>query len=255
MIEEILKELNFGEKEIAIYICVLEHGKLSAATLSRITKINRTTVYSVTKELINKGVITEDIGGSNRYYTALPPEELRNLHNKKQKELEKEGFLVEEAIKKLINIPKNKHYSVPKIVFTEERNLNEVLYKKLPIWIKSAEGKDQNWWGFQDSSFIESHKEWFKYHWEIFPENYGTRLFTNEKTPEKDFAQEINKQDIRKIKYWDKSKEFTATHAVLGDYVLFCVTRQHPYYLVEIHDAVMAENMRQMFKAMWEELS
>lgn len=55
-------------------------------------------------------------------------------------------------------------------------------------------------------------------------------------------------------KYWDKSKDFTATHAVLGDYVLFCVTSQHPHYLVETHDAVMAENLRELFKGMWEEI-
>ena len=87
MLEQYLTQLGFGEKEIAVYVCVVEHGKLSAAAVSRITKINRTTVYSVSKELIKKGVIQEDLGGTNRYYTALPIEELRELYKKRKQNL------------------------------------------------------------------------------------------------------------------------------------------------------------------------
>jgi hypothetical protein len=41
---------------------------------------------------------------------------------------------------------------------------------------------------------------------------------------------------------------------VLGDYVFFCVTSTKPHYCVEIHDAVMAENLREMFKGVWEKI-
>lgn len=254
MLEQLLKQLAFTDKEIAVYLCILEAGKLSAAAVSRITKINRTTVYSVSKELIKKGVIHEDLGGTNRYYTALPPEELRTLYKAEEKTLAEKKRSIEQLITELASVPKNKHYSVPKIRFIDERHLNDFLHKQLPIWIQSAKGKDQNWWGFQDTSFIDSHAEWFRYHWSIFPADYGTRLFTNKKESEEKFAAHVSDSERRQVKYWKKSEDFTATHAVLGDYVLFCVTNQHPYYLVEIHDAVMAENLRQMFKGMWEEI-
>ncbi len=254
MLEQVLKDLGFGTKEIAIYLCILEHGKLSAAAVARITKVNRTTVYSVAKELVAKGVIAEDIGGVNRYYTALPVEDLRELYIKEEQALKEKKSAIEAAIAELAAVPKGKHYSVPKIRFIDERHLDDFLHKQLSVWIQSAKGKDQNWWGFQDTSFIDSHAEWFKYHWEIFPTDYGTRLFTNKKTSEEKFAAHVSDSDRRQVKYWKKSEDFTATHAVLGDYVLFCVTNAHPYYLVEIHDAVMAENLRQMFKGMWEEI-
>ena len=254
MLEQVLKDLGFGTKEIAIYLCILEHGKLSAAAVARITKVNRTTVYSVAKELVAKGVIAEDIGGVNRYYTALPVEDLRELYIKEEQALKEKKSAIEAAIAELAAVPKGKHYSVPKIRFIDERHLDEFLHKQMSVWIQSAKGKDQNWWGFQDKSFIYSHAEWFKYHWEIFPTDYGTRLFTNKKTSEEKFAAHVSDSDRRQVKYWKKSEDFTATHAVLGDYVLFCVTNAHPYYLVEIHDAVMAENLRQMFKGMWEEI-
>ena len=135
MINQYLQQLGFSDKEIAVYLCVLESGKLAARAVSRITKINRTTVYSVAKELINKGVLQEDLGGANRYYTALPPEELRSLYKIQEKELNKKKTIIEEAIKELVVLPKSKQYSVPKIRFIDEPHMNDFLFKQLPIWI------------------------------------------------------------------------------------------------------------------------
>ncbi len=253
MIEQYLAQLGFGEKEIAVYLCVVERGKLSAAAVSRITRINRTTVYSVAKELIKKGVIEEDLGGSNRYYTALPIEELRELYKKEEQELKNKKLVIEDTITALQSLPKSKQYSVPKIRFIDEIHLEDFFFKQLPVWIESAKKSDLNWWGFQDPSFLDEYPDWIEYHWKIFPENMGTRLITNKKPSEEELSRK-HSSDRRQIKYWDKSKEFTATHTVIGDYVLFVVTSQHPHYLVETHDAVMAENLRQMFKGMWEKI-
>jgi predicted transcriptional regulator len=254
MLDQLLRQLGFGDKEIAIYLCILENGKLSAASVARITKINRTTVYSVAKELVAKGVIAEDVGGVNRYYTALPIEDLHGLYKKEENELKQKKVAIEQAIVELASVPKSKHYSVPKIRFIDERHLNDFLFKQLPVWIESAKGKSQNWWGFQDVSLLKEYEEWVTYLWKTMPDDYGMKMFTNKKSEEENLAQQLN-IDRREVKYWDKSKDFTATHAVLGDYVLFCVTNQHPHYLVETHDAVMAENLRELFKGMWEEIS
>ncbi|MEI6022260.1 MAG: helix-turn-helix domain-containing protein [bacterium] len=255
MIEQSLQKLGFSEKEIAIYLCVLEHGKLSAAIVARITKINRTTVYSVTKELISKGFIIEDIGGVNRYYTALQPNDIPGLYKKEEQLLQEKKKIVDQVIQELASIPKSKSYSVPKIRFIDEYHLNDFLHTQLPVWIESAKSTDKNWWGFQDVSFIDTYPDWYKYHWEIFPKEYGTRLFTNQKPSEEKFAKHVSDTERRQIKYWSKSKDFTATHAVLGDYVLFSITNQRPHYAVEIHDAVMAENIREIFRGLWEEVN
>lgn len=254
MINEILKSLGFSEKEIAVYICILEQGKVSAATVARITKINRTTVYSVSKELIKRGIIAEDLAGTQRYFTALPVETLQKAYTEEEQALKKKKEAIDGLMKELSTLPKSKHYSVPKIRFIDEFGISDFLIKQLPVWIESAKTTDKNWWGFQDTSFIDEYPEWFKYHWEIFPADFGTRLFTNKKPSEEKFAEHVKDTDRRQIKYWDVSEEFTATHAVLGNYVLFCMTREHPHYLVEIHDSVMAENLRQMFKGMWEKM-
>jgi sugar-specific transcriptional regulator TrmB len=254
MLNQYLQQLGFSDKEIAVYLCILENGKLSAAAVSRITKINRTTVYSVSKELIKKAVIHEDLGGTNRYYTALPPEELKNLYKAEEEKLNQKKMIIDDTIRELSALPKSKQYSVPKIRFIDELHMNDFLFKQLPVWIESAKKQDDhNWWGFQDATLLEEYKDWIEYHWKIFPEDFGTRLITNDRQAEKELAKKISNEK-RQVKYWDKTVNFTATHAVLGDYVLFIVTNQHPYYLVETHDAVMAQNLREMFKGFWEKI-
>ncbi len=254
MLNEFLKQLGFTDREILVYLCVQESGKLSVTDVARITKINRTTVYSVAKELYKKGVIQEDLSATITYYTALPPEDLRTLYKTEERELEAKKVAIEKAILELQVLPKSKKYSVPKIRFIDEPLLEEFLYKQLPVWIESANKyEDKNWWGYQDVTLLEEYPKWVDYHWEIFPKDYGMRVFSNQKISEEKTAQRITNQN-RQVKFWDKSVDFTATHSVLGDYVLFIVTNQHPHYLVETHDTVMANNLREMFKGIWEKI-
>jgi hypothetical protein len=45
--------------------------------------------------------------------------------------------------------------------------------------------------------------------------------------------------------------EFASTMWVMGDYVVTLATRIRPHSLVEIHDRMLAQNMRGIFKSLW----
>ena len=47
--------------------------------------------------------------------------------------------------------------------------------------------------------------------------------------------------------------DFTSSVWVGGEYLVMIVTKQHPFYLLEIHDATLSHNMREVFKKMWRE--
>ncbi len=66
MLQDILKEFDFSQKETGLYLAILQQGKVTPTDLAKITGINRTTVYSVAKELIKKGVVAEDLCGKNK---------------------------------------------------------------------------------------------------------------------------------------------------------------------------------------------
>lgn len=250
MLNEYLKDLGFTEKEIAIYLCILENGKLSAAAVSRITKINRTTVYSVSKELIKKGLMEEDLGGANRYYIPLPVEGLKNLYKSEEEEIKKKKEAIENVIVELNALPKSKKYSVPKIKFVDEYQLKDYLFKQTPIWFESAKRTgEMNWWGFEDASWISLYPDWVKFHWETAPKDLGARFITDNL----DFKDKQNFNSNRQVKFIDsKLHKFTANQAVLGDYIVFIVTDRKPYYMIEICDSVMSHNLRETFKILWD---
>lgn len=252
MIEDILKKLDFNDKEVVVYLLVLQHGKLTPVEISKLTKINRTTVYSTAKELVKKGILLEDVGNTKSTFVALPPSSFEHLLKKEQKKLEDKKILTMQAIRELGALAVNMKYSVPKIVFVQEEDVEAHLYRQAPIWNRSMLDSNTKYWGFQDSSFVDSYEKWIDWYWTEEPSsrNVELKLLSTEQ------AEQLKKQKYsrRQIEFWDKAKDITATTWVMGDYVTMIVTNQKPHYLVEVMDKTLAHNLRVMFRGLWEEV-
>ena len=123
MLKESLKQLGFTDKEIEVYLAVLEQGKTTPANIALLTGINRTTVYSISKDLLEKGVIAEDIAGPKSYLVALPPDDLKNLAKKEERDLQSKKILIDQVTSELQNFTKNTKYSIPKISFIYEEDI------------------------------------------------------------------------------------------------------------------------------------
>ena len=251
MISQTLEKLGFSAKEAEIYQAVLQAGKISHASLAKLTGINRSTVYAVVNTLSSKGLINEDLGGKVTYVVARPAEDLTSLIEKQEKELNRKKQLVHQAIDEFFEVVKSQEYAPPKIRFIEEDQLEEFLYKQVPVWDKSMLQYDGTWWGFQDPSFVEHYEKWIDWYWQKGADDRTRlKLLSNEK------AEEIKKEkfDRRQIKFWGKSQDFTATTWINGDYVIMIVTDKRPHYAVELFDKVLAHNNREVFKNLWEEI-
>lgn len=252
MIIELLGKLGFSDKEIQVYLTVLENGKILPARIATLTQIKRPTVYAVAKELLKKGVITEDLENSGGYFVALPPENLVSAVRDEERAIAKKKEIASEAVEELLALPKSKSYSIPKMRFIDEYNIKDFLYKQTPVWEKSmALTKNCTWWGFQDHTFVENkeYREWIEWYWNRAPEPYDLKLFSNESEIEE--TMKTKQISRRVIKFWKKGSEFTATYWILGEYVVFIMSKQRPHYLVEIHDAVYAQNIREVFRNLW----
>lgn len=250
MIEKTLQSLGLGNKEVVIYKAILEHGKIAPALLSRLTGINRTTVYSVAKELKEKGLITEDSIGRVTYYNLSRDNELEKLIKFKKEEADKKENSIRELQELLKSVPESKTYSVPKIKFIEEQDIESYLYESLPKWYKSMLEVDGTWWGFQDHTVVEIFEKWIDWGWKKASGDIKLRIFTNESDIEE--KMKAKEYSDRRVLRFLEGKNFTASQLVGGNYVLFLVTKQRPYYMVEIHDLVIAHNVRELFKDIWE---
>jgi len=70
-IQTILEEYGLNDKEIKIYVTLVEKDELNAYSLAKITGIHRSTVYAVIERLSSKGFISEVLKGEKIFYSAV----------------------------------------------------------------------------------------------------------------------------------------------------------------------------------------
>ena len=242
-----LRQLGFSDKEIDVYLAILKQGRVLPAVVAKQTGLNRSTVYSVASELLKRGVIKEDLGGPVRYLVAQPPEDLMQLASREEQALTKKKQLIQEAVIDLQSLVAGAVYTPPKIAFITQDEIRHYMRKRTPVWNESIMKTDKFYWGYQDHTFVDAYGDWIDWYWtQAVPKGLHLILLSNRSETEKRM---VKKQYVhREIRFWKDAGEFTATLWIMGDYVVMIATRQEPHYLVEIHDAVLANNLREVFK-------
>ena len=251
MFEELLKKLDLNDKERLVYKTIVEGGKISTARISRLTKINRTTVYSVCGELKNKCLIRESTGEKIAYWMPREGGELDRVITHEREALVQKEQTIDSLKEALKNMPGSKTFSIPKLRYIEEDELESYLYEASPKWNESAVATGETtWWGFQDHTFVEHYEKWIVWYWKHAPKQVDLKLFSNDSTIEKHMVEQ--KLAKRQIRFWNGDNDFTGTLWITGDYITMIQTAERPFYLVEIRDAVLAHNMREVFRRLWQ---
>lgn len=247
-----LAQIGLKDKEVSTYLTLLEHGRLKPAEIATLTKINRATVYNILQSLVSRGIIAEDISGTTRYFTSLPPENLINLTREAKREIEEKEALITEAVNEIALLRAEHTYPVPKMRLIEESNLEKFLFDNTTRWQDAIIAGDGVWWGFQDKKFALKYQKWIDFTWTTDQSthlNYIPKVFTNTSETELELAKKYAKSG-RTAKILSDI-ELTANMWVCGDYLVMIVVDQKPNYLIEIHDAMMAKNIKGIFKKLW----
>lgn len=250
-IQKTLQKLGLNEKETKVYLALLRAGRTKPSTLAKITRLNRATLYNIAKSLLSKGIIAEDISGKVLHFSPMQPSRLENILEQPKRDLKEKEILVKSAIKELNLITAGKTYPVPKITFVEENNLEKYLFDNTEKWQEAVIESDGIWWGFQDESFAQNFEKWLDHTWKTKPSkhtNYKPQFLSNETSIENKLSRKFPK--TRTMKYITDTN-FSANTWVSGDFLVMIVTKQHPFYLIEIHDQMIAQNIREIFKKLW----
>lgn len=231
---------------------LLQSGKATPAQLAKMTGLNRTTVYSLCKSLIKRGLVIEDPTVRPRKLTPAPPGDLRRLLLPTKDEVERKEKMVSDLIHELSGISAKASYSMPRIRFIESPRFRDFLYDEHEKWYLSAGHFDGIMWGFQDNEFVEEYRDWIDYIWEKHPDRQ-VRLLTNDSREEAKIRGKY--PPGRQVKFWRLSQNFTASLWIAGEYIILLYTRDKNDYLVEIKDAVLSHNLREVFQGLWSEVS
>ncbi len=249
-LKETLVKLGLHEKEVLIFLALLQSGPATPADLAKATKVNRATVYSVAQSLQAKGFIETEIGGKSVRFSPLSAASIEKAAERDRRALEEKSAMLREVADEVASISAGKTYPVPKIRFVEEHRLEEFLYENIERWQEDVLAGDGAWWGIQDYTFLDEYKEWLSWYWkQPFSAKTKMRLVGNDAPAERALATK-QPRSVRDIRF-SKDVSFTSSVWVGGDHLIMIATRQHPFYLVEINDQTLAHNMREVFKQMW----
>jgi len=85
--EKILKELGFSEREIKVYLAMLELGETTVGPIASKTKIQHSKVYQTLEKLIDRGLISFVMKSKTKYFFAQEPKLIMNMLKEKEREL------------------------------------------------------------------------------------------------------------------------------------------------------------------------
>src|SRR3989344_1385976 len=248
MEEKLLAALGLNAREAKVYLAVVKHGETDPASLSKATGIKRTSAYAIARGLAEKGLLVEDATKRPRTFLPALPKEVEHIAVEERKRLDVRERLFKELAGDLSRAQSAKSYPVPQIRFLEEEKIERFLYSETPKWIKSIATDDGTWWGFQDHTLVGHFRTWIDWQWKQEPEHQSVKLLSNKSVSE---LRMKGKYPNRSVKFWGGASNFISTTWIAGEYVIMVNTRQHPFYLVEIHDALLAHDLREVFKNLW----
>jgi sugar-specific transcriptional regulator TrmB len=151
---EILQELGLTNREIKVYIALLELGLITTGPIIKKSGVPNSKIYDILENLQNKGLVSWIVKGKTKYFQASNPKKLLSLLKDKKRRLEE--ILPKLEIKQKLSKSKK---SVE--LFDGIRAIRSVL-QGLVQDIK----KGENWYGFSTGETstnkeIEDFYEWW----------------------------------------------------------------------------------------------
>lgn len=249
MINEALKELNFSDKEITVYLALLELGEAKAGEIAKKANLNRTTMYDILSSLMKKGLVSKYKKAGHTYFEALEPKRLlgyidREIENTNEMLIKKKA-----EIKMLLPELISKQYTSstrPKVEFFEgEKGMREAyedtLSAKDPILAyANVETMHQGLPNF-------------------FPKYYERRadaeVFIRAILPRNQASYERAKKDsleMRNTKFLPEGDTFSPEINVYNNKVLIASWKEKIAVIIESKE--FADFQRLIFERLWEQL-
>jgi sugar-specific transcriptional regulator TrmB len=106
-----LSEFGLSQNQILLYLTSLKHGLLTVLELSKLTRINRQTIYDEAERMIEMGIY-DKTRNKMRKYIPVSPESLPRIGQKKIEEIENVIGKLSAAIPELSTIAQPKNSTV-----------------------------------------------------------------------------------------------------------------------------------------------
>lgn len=237
-IKDSLRHIGLTQKEIAVYLTLLELGEATVLTIAKRSGIKRPTAYLVLQSLVEKGFVSRIIRGKKTFFAPQHPKKLITESELKLKELQ-------EVVTRL------------EIMFRKRRERPQ---------IKIFEGKDELDRAYDDLFIIKGEVLFIgtnKLSVAAFPRTYKRaefmstspefkiREFVDESKESVEYASKVRGK-YHEVRFIPKNLlPFEVDVGIFGNHTLITSVKKR-YFTIDIESKEIARAFRSIFAMMWQ---
>lgn len=239
---EYLQKLEFSEKEIKVYLALIELGMQASSTIARSTELSKSTVLFLLDGLSKRGIVQKSHKGNVQYYFADP----KDLLIAEQALLKEKTEALEHVIPLLSEL-KSPFSAIPKVTFFEGIEGCRKIYWQL------LEAKTEILEFGVHSDLVQKFGETFMN--EFIAERVKRGLFLKalaQEDPIEEVLQKLDIQQCREIRLF--SGEFGRLYssiAIFEEKVLLLNLFRDAFGIL-IENPEFSKTMRTIFEVQWE---
>lgn len=244
-----LRNVGLTKGEIKVYKALLKLGESTRTELAKISGISPSKIYDVANRLIEKGIISKVKKNNVIHFIASNPKNLKEIINKKLKEIEQEKKLVDELLPELLNQYNKSEKESDVEVFYNWKGLKTVFFE-LTETLKKG---DTNYiFGASEGYNSEQADIFFSQHYErVKKAGFKVKIIFNEKV----------RQNKKRVSYYEKNKLHEVkylnqeTYTELNFYkdtVLIIMLVSNPI-AIKIKNKEAVESFKQFFNTLWKQ--
>jgi sugar-specific transcriptional regulator TrmB len=241
-----LLQLEFSDKEVGVYLAVLQNKESSIPSIAKETGLGRGTVYDVIEKLKTRGYVVEiKKGKKRRIITESPANKFYSFLDEKHEQLQKSKEIVENLLPALQALDINDDFKPQVRIYEGEKGFRQV-------WDEILSHESKTWVG------IARMETFIKFMGAVFLTEIQERKvklgFTSRAINEYSEAGQamvnIDEKYRRETRLAPKEFQFPSSEIIFGDKVAMFSTRKENIIVV-IESKDFAETHRQYFEMIW----
>lgn len=251
-IYDILKEYGLDDKEIIVYLALVEGGELNAYSLAKVTGIHRSTTYAIIERLLTKGFITDIQKDEKIFYSSV---EIGKLVSKVREKEQLLNSLIPE-------LEKIKTKSTSRVRVFESKESQKQFGFNLINQVKKGVVREIFIISGGQAKFVSPEKE--------NTENENSEMFLEREL--KLLSKQVSLKKVKIHAIWNEKFKGTellkifeklgenrflkeiptlATLIIFGEYVGYLFTMNNKPQVIEIQNKFIAEENQVYFSYLW----
>lgn len=243
---KILEELGLTKTEIKIYLALIKLGQTTTTQIIRNYQINPSKIYESLGKLIKKGLVNYVIKSNKKFFTASPPETLKEIIREKKEKLEDQEKEVGALIGSLNDIKKEGKDTINSEIYEGFRGIKSI-YEKI---LQELEKEDTQYI-IGIPKLANDQLEGFILDWHKKRIKKGINCKYLFQPDAKEYGKIREKMKNTEVKYLPEETISPMWIEIFGDYVAIGHIKKHNATMFLIHDKEIAKGYKRYFELIW----